>query len=186
MQEPEPISALGQSPGTAVPVRLPGLVLEERAFVHKISIRGRAGDSGFASRFRDVLGVALPSPGTVAEGDAVTVLPAGLTEWLAVDRGRGSTVGLLERLTTARLIAVDVSCNATVIRACGPGLYSMMRKLATLPLDQMPVGSVARTRIGKLAILAHVLASDSIDLFVQRSFARSFFEQLQDAVDSGR
>jgi hypothetical protein len=40
--------------------------------------------------------------------------------------------------------------------------------------------------MGRLAILVNVLAPDRIDLFVPRSFARSFIEQLQDAAGLDR
>ena len=189
MQEPEPVSALRLWGANRFAPQLAGLALEERPFVGKLSIRGRAADWVFASRFRDIVGIDPPVAGVSAEVDTATLLPVGPTEWLAVDhhpgsaRSRPATDSLRERLIAAGLIAIDVSSATTIIRVSGADLHPTMRKLAALPLDRMFAGSVARTRIGKLAILVHVLAAHRIDLFVARSLAQSFLEQLQGAAE---
>lgn len=191
MQEPERFSALRQrNPGSAV-LRLPGLAVEERAFVGKISIRGRASDAAFISRFRDALGAEPPRPGAAVETDAATLLPLGPTEWLAVDSQtrpaarHPGTAALRDRLAAAGLVAVDVSSATAILRVSGQDLHPTMRRLAALAVHRMPAASVARSRIGKLAILVHVLASDCIDLLVARSLAQSFLEQIQDAAGAG-
>jgi sarcosine oxidase subunit gamma len=192
VQKPEPLSPFRHRGGAAILLDAPGLLVEERALIGKLSIRGRTGDATFASCFRDVFGIEPPAPGSAVEADAATLLPVGPTEWLAVDRqphacwGGSGTDLLRARLLAAGLITVDVSSGTTILHASGPNLHPTMRKLAALPLDRLSDGGVRRTRVGKLSILVHSLEPDRIDLFVARSFARSFVEQLQDAVNPKR
>jgi heterotetrameric sarcosine oxidase gamma subunit len=175
--EPRPLSPFEHRDRAAILLQAPDLQIEERAFVTKLSIRGRMTDTTFATRFRDAFEAEPPSPGTAIETDVARILPAGPSEWLAVDCDHD----LRTRLSVAGLIAIDVSSGMTILRAAGSGLHPALRKLAPLSFERMAAGSVARTRIGKLPILVHALAPDLTDLFVARSFARSFFEQLQDA-----
>lgn len=192
MHEPERLSPLHQRSGETVLLRSPNLAIDERAFVRKLSIRGSPRDKAFVSHFRDVLGVEPPSCGRAVDAATAMVLPLGPTQWLAVDRRMGPVEprpiagGLFERLVAASLITVDVSSSMTILRVSGPGLHPTIRKFSALPLDGLPSGSVARTRMGRLAILVHALAPDRADLFVPRSFASSFFQQLQDAADQDR
>ena len=191
MHEPERLSALLQQSGETVLLRSPSLAIEERAFVRKLSIRGNLRDKAFVSHFRDVLGVEPPSPERAVDAAAAMVLPLGPTQWLAVDWQTGPAEprpiagGLRDRLVAAGLTTVDVSSGTTILRVSGHELHPMVRKLSALPLDRLPTGGVARTRMGRLAVLVHTLAPDRVDLFVPRSFAMSFFEQLQDAADPG-
>jgi heterotetrameric sarcosine oxidase gamma subunit len=192
VHEPERLSPLLHRSGETILLRSPKLAVEERAFLSKLSIRGNPGDKAFMSRFRDVLGVEPPACGRAVDATGAIVLPLGPTQWLAVDRrmeaveARPIAGRLRDRLVAANLIVVDVSSSTTILRVSGPGLHPKMRKLSALPLDRLPSGGVARTRMGRLAILVHALAPDRADLFVPRSFARSFFEQLQDAADPDR
>jgi heterotetrameric sarcosine oxidase gamma subunit len=163
--------------------------VEERAFLSKISIRGRVSQASFVTYFRNVLGVEPPRPGSAVEADAAIVLPIGPTEWLALERRHDPNAGriegglLRERLAAAGLVAIDLSCGLTALSVAGPGLHPTLRKLAALQLERMPAGSVTRTRIGKLPIVVSVLGPDRLDLLVARSCAQSFLEQLRDAAD---
>lgn len=192
MHEVERLSPLLHRSGETVLLRSPNVGIEERAFVGKLSIRGNPGDKAFVSRFRDVLGVEPPPCDRAVDAAAATVLPLGPSHWLAVDRRMEATeprpiaCELRDRLVAASLIIVDVSSSMTIMRVSGPGLHSTMRKLSALSLDRLPSMGVARTRMGRLAILVHALGPDRADLFVPRSLARSFFDQLQDAADSDR
>jgi heterotetrameric sarcosine oxidase gamma subunit len=191
VHEPERLSPLLHRSGETVLLRSPNLGIEERAFVRKLSIRGSPGDKAFVSRFRDVLGVEPPTCDRAVDA-AATVLPLGPSQWLAVDRRMEAAEpwpiagGLRDRLVAASLIIVDVSSSTTILRVSGPGLHPTMRKLSALSLDRLPSMGVARTRMGRLAILVHALGPDRADLFVPRSLAMSFFEQLQDAAGSDR
>lgn len=187
MRDPEPCSAFRHRGGEAFLLRSPRLTIQERPFVGKTSIRGRDGDATFVSRFRAIFGVEPPPPGAAVETAPAIVLPVGRTEWLVVERHPASaassgTVGSVrDRLSAAGLIAVDVGSATTILRLSGTGLHSTMRKLAGLPMDRMPAGGVARTWVGKFAVIVHILAPDRADLLIARSFARSLLEQIQDA-----
>jgi heterotetrameric sarcosine oxidase gamma subunit len=165
------------------------ILIEEHPFVRKVGIRGRAHDAGFKRRFAEILGVAPTAPGRSTETVQATILSVGPSEWLTVDRLLGSATprpaanDLRARLAAAGIVVVDLSSATTILRISGPGCSSTLRGLCALQLDQLPSGSVARTRIGRLAILVHVLGSARFDLFVPRSYAKSFCDQLRDAAE---
>ena len=179
MQEPERHSPLQQHAGEAVLVLWPDLAMEERPFVRKSSIRGRSDDTTFVAAFREAFGIEPPRPCRATDIAAATVLWRGPTEWLVVDRSSGTAT----RPETIGLAATDVSSATTIVRMTGTGVHRTLRKLAGLDLGRLAVSSVVGTRMGRLAVLAHAVAPDSFDLYVARSFARSFFEQLRDAAD---
>jgi len=172
-----------------VEFRGPDLLIEERPFLRKTAIRGRRSDASFRRRFAEVMGVAPPAPRDSAEAMDATVISVAPSEWLLVgphpDSGGARPLAndLQALLTEAGMVVVDVSSATTVLRVSGAGSASTLRRLCPLQLDQLPSLSAARTRVGRLAVLVHVLDPMCFDLFVPRSYARSFFDQLCDAAE---
>ena len=180
MPAPEPLSPLQNKCGDAFRLSLPGLHVEERPFLRKLSVRGRTGDGRFRSAFAEIYGIEPPLPGRAAETASFLILPVGPTEWLVTDDSSSLPA---PSLRAVRLRIVDVSSASTVIRLAGSNATEVLRRLAALPLESLPAGSVARTRIGRLAVVVHARRRDCVDLFVPRSYAKSFVGQLSDAAE---
>lgn len=188
MPGPEPLSPLLSNLTSAGPAGFSGsgITLEERPFVRKLAIRGRADDLAFTQRFARILGVAPPLPGRSAAAGEAVVISVGSREWLAValDGGAGPLASPMPMgLADAGIIVVDVSSATTILQISGSGCLATLQRLCALPFYQLGKGDAVRTRMGRLAILMHVLEKDRFDLFVQRSYAKSFFEQLRDAAE---
>jgi heterotetrameric sarcosine oxidase gamma subunit len=187
--DPEALSPLQRAAGEAILVRWPELGIEERPFVRKVAIRGRPDDRLFIAGIGRAFGVEPPRPGRAIEAIGATLLRVGPTEWLAVEQHAGpapprEAEDALPSRLAAGLRTVDVSSATTIFRVSGPALDRTLRRVAAVRLENIAPGSVARMRMGRLPILVHAHRSDCLDLFVARSYARSFFEQLRDAADS--
>jgi heterotetrameric sarcosine oxidase gamma subunit len=187
LPEPDRLSPLQRSSGEAAVLRCRDLVVEERPFIEKIILRGGLNDDAFIAAFRAAFRVEPPPPCGSTDAGSVMVLRIGSTEWLAVEtRGSGRPGELRERLEAAGLITTDVGSASTVLQISGRDLDGVLRRLSALPCVGLPAGNVTRRRIGRLAILVHAIAPDRLDLYVPRSYARSFIEQLRDAAEMSR
>ncbi len=148
------------------------LVLTERRFLAKINLRGKV-DSDVV---KAVVGVALPSePNTVTDGNNLSALWLGPSEWLLVgppNAENNMEDAFNEALEGASVGVVDVTEGRTTIRVSGP----MARDVITMgcPLDLHPrvfqPGRCAQSFISRSPILIHQIDdTPTFDIHIERS-----------------
>lgn len=147
-----------------------------------IDLRGLPSDAAFMVAARDVLGTDLPAQprSSAATGD-VTALWLAPDQWLVLC---SDPQALLARLNTAfagtHSLCVDVSDMRAVIRLEGEGWREILMKGCSLDLlsNSYPPGTVRRLAYAGIAALLHVVAGDTADLYVFRSYAHYAWEFL--------
>lgn len=189
-------SAIEPAPGMFGSASAAPLVLTERRGLAQVQLAaiGRADAvdrsvMAVAAAFDGKLGGALPlAPGMVmAVGDAV-VLWMAPDRWLVVgpdpESGMKMEEGLRKAMAGVAVAITDQSQARAVLRVRGAAWRSLLSKGCSLdlhPRSFMP-GRCASTRLAHVPALLHALPSgDGVDLYVPRSYARSFWEWLVDA-----
>jgi len=185
--EPARTSPLGAREGEPAAERRLGerLVLRERPFVGKLSLRGDAGDPAFAAAAERALGSRLPTvPGETNESQAI-VLALAPDEWLVVLRDGVAAAPLLARLEGAlrgfHAAIVDVSSATTILLLLGPGGRDLLARGCSVVLTG--TGRCWQTRLARAPVLIYAPADDAerLDLFAPRSLALHLREWLVDA-----
>lgn len=166
-----------------------GVYLSERAFMGHINLRGEQSDQAFTKAVASALGVALPlEPNTVSDGQYVTALWLGPSEWLlltAPDGQHEMAKALQKALGNISSAVTDVSGGQTIINIRGSHARDVLSKGCTLDFHPMVFGpgQCAQTNIAKAtATIRKVDDSPSYDIIVRRSFADYLASWLQDAV----
>ncbi len=159
-----------------------GLVMAERRFLSKVTLRGGADGNAV----RKTLGVSLPGePNRVEGGNNLFALWLGPVEWLIVgppDAERAITDRLEKAFPGAAV--VDVTEGRTTIRLRGP----MVRDILAMgcPLDLHPrlfgPGECAQSTLGRAAVILHQVEKDPVfDVHVERSQADYLWTWLETA-----
>lgn len=164
-----------------------GVLLGEGPARESFVLRGPAGDAAFAGAVEAALDAGLPQePGDSVDGrDGALLIRLGPDEWRLIaplsDDGR-LAARLASELAGGRGALVNVSSASTVITVAGERAADLLAAGAGIDLDPaaFPPGRAARTRIGNAQALVHRRAEDSFDLHVPRSYARSFWEWLEE------
>jgi sarcosine oxidase, subunit gamma len=183
-------SAVGSDSGrTATRADAPGASLFDHPLFGKINLRGDPEQPEFFMRGEAVLRVPLTMrPGETAVGGENTALRLAADEWLILtppQRPASLIRDLRERLRPLHASAIDVSCSSVAFRLSGDRAPDILARGCSLDLrrERFTVGRCAQTRIARFAILIHHAAVGPIyDLYVARSFARSFRDWLVDAL----
>ena len=175
------------SPLAGLPPAQAGIVLNERAYIGKVNLRGDKDDQVFASAIRTALDVDLPvAPNTVASNDKYTVYWLGPDEWLVhcAQDGQSDIVPRLQELLQGRHAAVtDVSDYYFVIRLSGDKAREVLSK--GTPFDVRPgefdTGACAQTCFGHASVLLHCIDdAPTFDIQVRWSFAEYIWRYLVD------
>ena len=164
-----------------------GVLLGEGPSRESFVLRGPADDAAFAQAVEAALGTGLPTePGAVAETGAGALLTRlGPDEWRLTaplsDDGR-TAARLASALGGGRGALVNISSASTVITVAGEHAADLLATGTGIDLDPaaFPAGRAARTRIGNAQALVHRKAEDAFELHVPRSYARSFWEWLEE------
>ena len=177
---PEPVY-LSPLAGVAPPS---GLAIDIREVSHRgmIDLRGLPSDAAFMAATRDVFGVDLPiAPRTSVSAGDVTALWLAPDQWLILCPDPQALLGrLTAALSAIHSLAVDVSDMRAVIRVQGEGWREILMKGCSLDLlsSEYGPGTVRRLRYAEIAALLHVVAPDTADLYVFRSYAHYAWEFL--------
>ncbi len=181
-QRQSPLAHRGLAAHGGEAVAEAALVMAERRFLAKVTVRGKA-DSDAAGA---ALGASLPSaPNTVDSRAGLDVLWLGPDEWLVIGPP-GSEHALVRALEDALRDAaiVDVTEGRTTLRLRGPLVRDI---LATgCPLDLHPrrfaSGRCAQSTLGRSAVILHQTADDPVfDIHVERSQADYLWTWLETA-----
>lgn len=164
-----------------------GVLLGEGPARESFALRGPADDPAFARAVETGLGAGLPQePGEAAEiGADALLIRLGPDEWRLTaplsDDGR-IAARLASALAGGRGALVNISSASTVIAVSGAHAADLLATGTGINLDPaaFPAGRAARTRIGNAQALMHRKAEDAFELHVPRSYARSFWEWLEE------
>ena len=164
-----------------------GVLLGEGPAQESFVLRGRAEDAGFARAVEAALGATLPlQPGEATGiGAGALLIRVGPDEWrlsapFSDDGARAAR--LASGLADGQGALVNVSSATTVIAVTGERAADLLATGTGLDLDPeaFAPGQAIRTRIGNAQALLHRRAEDAFELHVPRSYARSFWEWLED------
>ena len=164
----------------------PGVKIAERRGLGIIQVAAFAGEAeAVAVAVGQASGVRPSSVAcsAVCEGAAAAIW-VGPDRWLIVAQaGRD-----LERLLSAALPAGQAAItnqghSRCVLRLTGPEVRNVLRKGTTLDLDaaRFSPGEARATGLFHINALLHCRSEDSFDIYVARSFGRSFFELITHA-----
>ena len=164
-----------------------GVLLAEGAARESFVLRGRAEDAAFAQAVEAALGAGPPlEPGEAAEiGAGALLIRLGPDEWRLIaplpDDGR-LAARLASALAGGSGALVNVSSATTVIAIAGERAADLLATGTGIDLDPaaFPPGRAIRTRIGNAQALVHRKAEEAFELHVPRSYARSFWEWLEE------
>ncbi|WP_158772708.1 sarcosine oxidase subunit gamma [Cobetia sp. L2A1] len=164
-----------------------GVVLEEKAFLGHLTLRGDPAQAGFAEAVETALGVALPlSPSTLNLNDAgVSVQWLAPDEWLIIvpgDEAFAFEKALHEQLC-GRYQVVNVSGGQTVVSLSGAEARQVLMK--STPTDvhprAFPVGRGVPAVFAKATLILRRTSEDEFELVIRRSFADYLGRWLLDA-----
>ena len=164
-----------------------GVLLGEGTAQEHFVLRGCAEDAGFARAVEAVLGTALPlQPGEATGiGADALLIRLGPDEWrlsAPLSDDGALAARLASGLADGQGALVNVSSATTVIAVTGERAADLLATGTGIDLDPavFPPGRAVRTRIGNAQALLHRRAEDAFELHVPRSYARSFWEWLED------
>lgn len=175
------------SPLSDLPAPLGGIVLEERAHVGKINLRGNPGDPEFLAAVERALGTVLPlGANTTSVSEQYTCFWLGPDEWLihCAEETQAATREALEESLRGKQAAItDVTDYYVIIRITGDKAREVMSK--GTPFDLYPGvfkrGRCAQTCFGHATILLHHPSDVAgYDIQVRWSFAEYLWNFLVD------
>ncbi len=159
-----------------------GLAMSERAFLAKITLRGKVTDDAIG----DALGVAPPhEPNTASSGTDHVILHLGPEEWLVVgppDSERTLVTTLATILPEASII--DVTEGYATIRLGGALARDVLSMGTALDLHprRFTAGTATRTLFARITIILHKAGDDPVfNIHVERSQAEYLWTWLEAA-----
>lgn len=165
------------------------VLIQERAFLTHINIRGNPQDDGFLRDTQSVLGFELPQvPNTWAGDGELRVCWLGPNEWLLLSTGSADEwTDKLNKVNAARFIGVTViSGGQTVLRLSGDKIRDVFAKGCTLDFHPrvFASGQCAQSSLGKApALYIQINDKPTYEMVIRRSFADYIGHWLEDAVD---
>ena len=156
-----------------------------------IDLRGLTTDRKFMIAAKDVLGLELPkTPRTSNTFGDVKALWLSPDQWLilcAREKAPVLAADLAKAVEKTHALAVDVSDMRSIIRIEGECAREVMMKGCSLDLAdaEFSPGYVRRVRFAEAAALFNVVESETIDLYVFRSYANYAWDFLLKAARKG-
>ncbi|MCO6385492.1 sarcosine oxidase subunit gamma [Aliihoeflea sp. 40Bstr573] len=122
---------------------------------------------------------AVPGAGAIVENTAAFGFAPG--RWLVVDQAEGRGETLRDRIGSDLGTVCDLSHGRTAIAVEGERAERLLSKLYALDFSAgaFPVGQAKSTAHHDVFTLIHRTGVDRFDLYVYRSFARSFWHLLR-------
>ncbi|MEM8948283.1 MAG: sarcosine oxidase subunit gamma family protein [Pseudomonadota bacterium] len=177
----EPRQAVTGMPGPR------GLRLSEVQNVGKLDLRGDPADRAFMGAIGRTLDLLLPTePSQSAVQGETAALWVGPDQWL-ITCPRSNVEQIAERLGEAtdgvHSSITDISAARALFRLRGPDALEVLAKGCPLDLHPRTVqpGYVAGSILAKITVLIHLRETDSVDLYLGRSFADYLWTWLEEA-----
>jgi len=145
-------------------------------------LRGRSADGAFRRAAEAALGFALPEDALMAHAEgARAAFRLGPDYWLVVDEGDPAFGRRIA--ATPGLIAMDMSSARSRARLRGAQAPDLLAAGAAIDLrsSALPTGAFAQTTVGNATAILHVRAPETFDIYIARSFARSWLVWLAHA-----
>ena len=164
----------------------PGLSIAERRGLSIVQVAAFAGEAmAVAVAVAEASGVRPPGAacGAVCH-EATAAIWVGPDRWLIVEKAGRDLEGLIRAALPAGQAAItNQGHSRCVLRLTGPEARNVLRKGTTLDLDAtcFSPGEARATGLFHINALLHCLSGDSFDIYVARSFGRSFFELIRHA-----
>ena len=121
--------------------------------------------------------IALPRPNRAMLSDDVTALWLGPRRFLLVGPD------LAARLDGSGAAIVDQSHARTVLRLSGARIRDVLAKGTGIDLARFAKNDAAVTLLSHVSVVLHAAESDTIDVYVPRSYALSTWEWLVEAAE---
>ena len=159
-----------------------GVTLAEAAPGSIVQLAAWRGEEGaMIAAIRDVTGLALPDGaggGVATETKAAFGFAPG--KFLVVDQDEGLTAAFVEAVGSDRGTVTDLSHGRTAIRIAGPKAEWVLAKFFAIDfsLPAFPLGSGLSTVHHDIFAQIQRTGADQFDVYVFRSFARSFWKSL--------
>lgn len=187
----EPRSALAEAyrPGETVAPRgrEPGVTLAEVLGRDLVQVAGwpKSFDK-LAKRLGEILTCDLPKGyAEAATKGEVTLFPVGPERlWVTCPVGKGDLFGkLTEAFAVEEGVVTELGHSRTIIRISGPAARATLAQGLAIDLDPsvFKPGSFCQSSIHHIGLLAHCIEPETLDLYVPRGFALSFWEWLIEA-----
>lgn len=162
----------------------PGLGIAERRGLTLVHVEHRDNDAASPLALSGALGCTLPPAGHSATKGDIRALWLGPSRWLitAPDSRHGALVGSLAAAAPAAAVN-DVSSSRTVLRLSGPRVRDVLAAGCPLDLDAsiFTPGMAAGSLIDHFTATLDCIDTDTIDVYVARGYAVSFWEWLLEA-----
>ena len=158
-----------------------GIALRELPYV--AIVRVQALDDDGCAAAGTAIGVALPSPGTLVQGDGLSVAWVAQSEWL-VFLAPSAEPALLAALAAAGVFATSIGDARTGISIEGARAAEVLARGTGIDLHTavFPEGRVCNTRLAQLAVLlACPPAGKGFQVWVDRSAGAWLWQWLLDA-----
>ena len=146
-------------------------------------VRVQALDDDGCAAAGTAIGVALPSPGTLVQGDGLSVAWVAQSEWL-VFLAPSAEPALLAALAAAGVFATSIGDARTGISIEGARAAEVLARGTGIDLHPavFPEGRVCNTRLAQLAVmLARPPAGKGFQVWVDRSAGAWLWQWLLDA-----
>lgn len=161
-----------------------GVVLEEKAFMGHLNLRGNAADEAFTAGVEKALGLALPTaPCSSAQNDNVLLMWLSPDEWLIIVEGgkEADTEAALRANLSGHFAVSDISGGQTLVRLAGRDSVNVLKKSMGYDthIDTFTIGKVIGTAFAKTS--CHLLRTSETEflMVVRRSFADYLWLWLQ-------
>lgn len=166
------------------PAAKPGLRITERRGLTLVHVEHRDNDAASPLALSGALGCALPPASHSAGKGDVRAIWLGPSRWLvtAPDSEYGALAASLG--AAASEVAVnDVSSSRTVLRLYGPNVRDVLAAGCPLDLDAkiFTPGTAAGSLFAHFTLTLDCIDTDTIDVYVARGYAVSFWEALLEA-----
>jgi sarcosine oxidase subunit gamma len=164
----------------------PRLSVRARGPLEIVQVAAYGAPADAAARLSQHLGLAIAAAPNraVVTGD-LTVLWHGPAQWLVV-RAKPAEPPLIDALAAAfgeTAAVVDLGHARAALRFDGEAARDLLAKGTSIDLrpSRFGPGACALTALGKIGALLHAVTPEAIDVYVHRSYARTFVDWLEHA-----
>ena len=173
--------------------RFNNFLMEEKAPIIKINLRGKPNNKDFSSKVGKTLGIILPvDVGSIAVKEEISIITTGPNEWLILSNNiiKESNKDfeleniLFEGISKTNLGAVtNVSDQFTIFSLKGSNIYEVLSKSSPFDFDTLANNRSAQTLLNNIDVTIIKKNNEDIDLLVRRSFSEHLWDWIKDSAN---
>lgn len=164
----------------------PGVTITERRHLTLLHVEHRDDDAESPLAIATAVGFPLPRAGQTAEKDGRRVIWLGPSRSLISTSG-SSADGLSDAIASSVPNAAvnDISSSRVVLRLSGPNARDVLAAGCPFDLHEsvFKAGMTATTNVGHYTAILDCIDTDTIDVYVARSYGVSFWQWLIEAAE---